>query len=150
MRSLAGISAVIVLATQFSSLARAQTPPDVLIAGETRQAIGAVNFGASCYLNRGFSTFQRNGSSLKAVISFAEIVDQQSFDLSGQAIMTFTSPTTGNIRFKQTPTLPAAVNNPPFSNFSETYNATAQQLVVQFSISFSDCTLPVYAVYDGA
>jgi hypothetical protein len=124
--------------------------PDVLIAGQTREAIGAVGFGARCYLNKGFSTFQRNGSSLKAVISFAEIVDQSSFDLGGQATMTFASPTSGNIHFKQTPALPANVKDPPFSNYSETYNATAKQLVVQFSITFPDCTLPIYAVYDRA
>ncbi|VFU10433.1 hypothetical protein [Methylocella tundrae] len=149
MRGLPGVVAI-ALATLLPSLAQAQTPPDVLIAGQTREAIGAVGFGARCYLNKGFSTFQRNGSSLKAVISFAEIVDQSSFDLGGQATMTFASPTSGNIHFKQTPTLPANVKDPPFSNYCETYNATAKQLVVQFSIAFPDCTLPIYAVYDGA
>ncbi len=140
---------VIGVAIFLAGHAQAQTPPDKLFAGQTKQDIATKIFGASCYLNRGFSTFQRNGASLKAVISFNEIVDQSVYDLSGQAAMTFTTATSGIIHFKQTGNVPANVGDAPFSGFSQTYDPTTLLLVVKFSITFPDCTLPVTAIYEG-
>ena len=137
------------LAVVLPAQAMAQTyPQDTLIAGEVRLFVGQTQFGGSCYVNRGFSTFQRNAAGSKAVISFAEIVDSAVWDLSGQAILTFSTDTSGYVRFKQVPTLPTAVSNPPFANYTQSYDASYQRLVVSFSISFPDCSLSVFAVYD--
>jgi hypothetical protein len=142
---------VVALALGSPGLARAQAfPPDQLLGGEVKLAVGAVQFGGSCYVNRGSSQFQRNGLGPKAVISFDEIVDSRFWELRGQAVLTFTTATSGNIRFEQAPTVPAAVSNPPFLNYTQTYNPVIQKLVVTFSISFPDCTLPVHAVFDAA
>jgi hypothetical protein len=64
--------------------------------------------------------------------------------------LTFATATSGTIRFKQVPALPAAVSSPPFLNYTQTYDAVSQRLVVTFSIVFPDCTLPVLAVFDPA
>jgi hypothetical protein len=142
---------VVALALGSPEPARAQAfPPDKLIGGTVKLSIGAVKFGGSCYVNRGNSQFQRNGTGTKAVISFDEIVDSSIWDLRGQAVMTFTTATTGKIRFKQAFEIPAAVREPPFTDYTQTYNATSQELVVTFSIVFPDCTLPVFASFDVA
>lgn len=112
--------------------------------------LAPVQFGGSCYVNRGNSQFQRNGPGPKAVISFDEIVDNAIWELRGQAVSTFATATSGTIRFKQVPALPAAVSSPPFLNYTQTYDAVSQRLVVTFSIVFPDCTLPVLAVFDPA
>ncbi len=125
-------------------------PPDKLLGGDVKLAVGATQFGGSCYVNRGNSQFQRNGAGTKAVISFDEIVDSRIWDLRGQAVMTFATATTGKIRFKQASEIPAAVRDPTFMNYTQTYNATSQELVVTFSIVFPDCTLPVFASFDAA
>jgi hypothetical protein len=137
--------------------ARAQAvPPDQLFGGEVKLAVGAVQFGGSCYVNRGNSQFQRNGLGPKAVISFDEIVDSGSGDsrkweLRGQAVLTFTTATSGNILFSRENMLPPlTVSNPSFQNYAQTYDAVNQRLVVNFSIVFPDCTLPVFAVFVAA
>ncbi|MGH6795666.1 MAG: hypothetical protein ACREDD_14285 [Methylocella sp.] len=101
---------VVALALGSSGPARAQTfPPDKLLGGEVKLAVGAVHRGGSCYVNRGNSLFQRNGAGTKAVISFDEIVDSKVWELRGQAVMTFTTATSGKIRFKLVPDAPADV-----------------------------------------
>jgi hypothetical protein len=134
-------------ALEAPGLAQAQSVPNQLLSGEVQQAIGYLGLQASCYVNRGFSSFQRNGDNSKAVISFSEIT-AAGFDLAGSAIMTFTSPTSGNLHFKITPGLPPGEVNPPFANFSQSYNASTLQLVVSFTINFGDCSLPITAVYE--
>lgn len=142
---------IVVLALGSPGAARAQAvPPDNLLGGEVNLAVGATQFGGSCYVNRGNSQFQRNGASPKAVISFDEIVDSAIWDLHGQAVMTFATATSGTIRFKRTSTVPAAIREPSFQNFAQTYDQVGQRLVVTFSIIFPDCTLPVFAVFDSA
>jgi hypothetical protein len=64
--------------------------------------------------------------------------------------MSFATATSGTLHFKQAPTVPAAVRDPPFMNYAQTYNTVGQQLVVTFSIVFPDCTLPVVAVFNAA
>ena len=135
--------------------ARAQAvPPDQLFGGEVKLAVGAVNFGGSCYVNRGSSQFQRSGTSSKAVISFDEIVDSgdgHKWELRGQAVLTFTTATSGNILFSRENMLPPlTVSNPSFQNYAQTYNPVSQRLVVNFSIVFPDCTLPVFGVFEAA
>ncbi|HEX3496719.1 MAG TPA: hypothetical protein VHT02_06025 [Methylocella sp.] len=128
---------------------RAQVfPPDKLLAGDVKLAVGATKFGGSCYVNRGSSLFQRNGASTKAVISFDEIVDSAIWELRGQAVMTFTTTTSGAIHFKRTPTVPPTISDPSFLNYTQTYDPVGQRLVVSFNIAFPDCSLPVFATFD--
>jgi hypothetical protein len=143
---------VVALALGSPGLARAQAfPPDQLLGGEVKLAVGAVNFGGSCYVNRGSSQFQRSGTSSKAVISFDEIVDSRIWELRGQAVLTFTTATSGNILFSREHMLPPpTVSNPSFQNYAQTYDPVNQRLVVNFSIVFPDCTLPVFAVFEAA
>jgi hypothetical protein len=61
-------------------------PPDKLLGGDVRLAVQKVQFGGSCYVNRGSSVFQRNGLGPKAVISFDEIVDSAIWEFRGQAV----------------------------------------------------------------
>lgn len=143
---------VVALALGSPGLARAQAfPPDQLLGGEVKLAVGAVQFGGSCYVNRGSSQFQRNGLGPKAVISFDEIVDSRFWELRGQAVLTFTTSTSGNILFSRQHMLPPlTVSNPSFQNYAQTYDPVNQRLVVNFSIVFPDCTLPVFAVFEAA
>jgi hypothetical protein len=143
---------VVALALGSPGLARAQAfPPDQLLGGEVKLAVGAVQFGGSCYVNRGSSQFQRNGLGPKAVISFDEIVDSRFWELRGQAVLTFTTATSGNILFSRQHMLPPlTVSNPSFQNYAQTYDPVNQRLVVNFSIVFPDCTLPVFAVFEAA
>ncbi len=143
---------VVALALGSPGPARAQAfPPDQLLGGEVKLAVGAVQFGGSCYVNRGSSQFQRNGTSPKAVISFEEIVDSAIWELRGQAVLTFTTATSGNILFSRQHMLPPLmVSNPSFQNYAQTYDPVNQRLVVNFSIVFPDCTLPVFAVFEAA
>jgi hypothetical protein len=128
-----------------------QAPRDVLLGGSMEQYVGDLNFGGSCYVGRGPSTFQRSGSGLTAAISFAEIVDSGDppavFDLSGTAVLTFATGRTGRIRFPGAVNAPPAVFIPRFRNYSETYNAVASRLMVSFEILFPDCNLTVSANY---
>ena len=143
---------VVALALGSPGPARAQAfPPDKLLGGEVKLAVGAVQFGGSCYVNRGNSQFQRSGTSSKAVISFDEIVDSRFWELRGQAVLTFTTATSGNILFSREHMLPPlTVSNPSFQNYVQTYDPVNQRLVVNFSIVFPDCTLPVVAVFNTA
>jgi hypothetical protein len=144
-----GLFVVVALALGSPGLARAQAfPPDKLLGGGVRLAVGAVQFGGSCYVNRGNSQFQRSGANSKAVISFDEIVDSRFWELRGQAVLTFANATSGTIHFKETPTLPPAISTPPFTNYTQTYDPVGLRLVVTFSIVFPDCTLPVFATFD--
>jgi len=137
----------------------AQSAPTSLIAGEMRQATCSLTGRADSYIGRGFSTFQRNfavapASTTKAVMSFPTIYDQ-GYDLSGQAVLNFTSATAGSIRFKQTqippPAVPLNVTITNFANYAETLNPATQTYTIDFQISFPDCpVITVHAVYDSA
>lgn len=131
------------------SIARAQQPlPTTLLGGEARQSLAA-----NCYINRGFATFQRNfnlvpKAGTKAVVSFSEFVlgsgtINTSWDLSGQAIMTFTSATAGTIRFKDLPTAPSNVANGTFAYYVEAYDSARAQFAIVFRVNVGSCSLPV-------
>ncbi|HET6377547.1 MAG TPA: hypothetical protein VFG05_04480 [Methylocella sp.] len=145
-----GFLAAALLVLGFQGLTRAQTlPPNQLLAGVVAGAVGATGFGGSCYVNRGNAFFQRNGLEPKAIISFDDIADAGIWDLHGPAIMTFATPASGFIRFKQTGAAPFSVARPRFNNYSQAYDSAAKRLVVAFRIVFPDCTLPVRAVFDA-
>jgi hypothetical protein len=129
---------------------RAQLPPDASIGGQVQfaQAYGN-NRGSWCYVRQGSSQFQRSATNSIAVISFPEVIyfdGATYYPLDGQARLTFSSATTGTVKFKFWGT-GNPINNPNFTNYSETFNG--QQYIVSFSITFpNNCTLPIFAGYE--
>lgn len=126
--------------------ARAQLPPDMLIAGQVQAAV--VHSSGWCYVGQGLSTFQRNGTNSTAIISFPELVyyDGSYHELSGQARLTFASASTGDIKFKFWGAS-GPITDPSFSAYSETFNG--QQYIVSFTIAFpNDCSLPIFVGYE--
>ena len=103
----------------------------------------------------GNTEFQINQSNTNAAISFAEVIyfdGSTYYSLDGQARMTFSSATGGDIHFKQTIPSPGPVYNATFIDFTQTlgvFNPPTDQLIVTFIIVFPNCTLPIYAVYDA-
>lgn len=123
-----------------------------LVAGQVQTALVYGGGTSWCFVDDGGTDFQINQAASKAVISFPELTyfdGTNYYGLNGQAILTFSSGTGGNVHFKLRPNLPNLVHNPPFTNFAQTYNAPTDQLVVRFNIVFPACTLPVAAVYDA-
>jgi hypothetical protein len=122
-----------------------------LVAGQVKPAV-AYGAGTWCLVDNGNTLYQISQSNTKAVISFAEVIyfdGAAYYQLSGQTILTFSDATSGTIRFKQTPTYPELVHNPAFTNYTQTYNAATDQLIVTFNIGFPNCTLPIFAVFDA-
>lgn len=123
-----------------------------LAAGQVQTALVHGSGTSWCFVDNGSTDLQMNQAASKAVISFPGLTyfDGSSYyGLDGQSILNFSSTTEGNLHFKLRPDLPDAVHNPVFANFTETYNAPTDQLIVRFNIVFPDCTLPIYAVYDA-
>jgi hypothetical protein len=122
-----------------------------LVAGQVKTALSSGG-GAWCFVGSGSTEFQINQVGSKAVISFAELTyfdGTTYYGLNGQSILNFSSATGGTLHFKQRPELPDAVHNPAFANYTETYTAPTDQVIVSFNIVFPTCTLPIYAVYDA-
>jgi hypothetical protein len=146
--ALAGAVCGFVIPTQVQSFTYGQ-----LVAGQVHTGL-AYNGSSWCFVGNGGGFFQMNQAATKAVISFYEVtyydaVANAYYSLDGQDILSFTSPSSGNIRFKQRGIYPLSVNNPAFTNFSQTYNASTDQLTIAFSIVFPNCTLPILAVFDA-
>jgi hypothetical protein len=125
-----------------------------LVAGSVKTTLAYGSGTSWCLVYHGGSFFQINQASTKAVISFSEVVYYDSvantyYSLNGQDILFFSSSSDGTIRFKQRGIYPPSVNTPAFTSFSKTYNASADQLTVTFSVVFPNCTLPIAAVYDA-
>ncbi|QGM46353.1 hypothetical protein [Methylocystis heyeri] len=116
-----------------SAPAFAQSAPNAMLGGEMAQA------GKNdCFVNRGYSTFQRNFASsvsagTKAVITLPGAYCQGA-DLSGQAVLIFNNATSGNIRFKRFPNSVAGSAGLSFANYAETVNAADREITVQFDI----------------
>ena len=129
---------------------QAQSPPDASIGGQVQfaQAYGN-NRSSWCYVRRGSSQFQRNSNNPTAVISFPEVIyfdGTTYYPLDGQARLTFSSASAGNIKFKFWGTN-SAINNPNFTDYSETFNG--QQYIVVFNIIFpNNCVLPIFAGFE--
>src|SRR5215831_19279594 len=105
-----------------------------LIAGQLQTALVYGAATSWCFVEDGSTEFQLNQAASKAVISFPELTyfdGTNYYGLNGQTIMTFSSPTGGSIHFKLRPNLPDSVHNPPFTNFSQTYNAPTDQLIIR-------------------
>jgi hypothetical protein len=123
-----------------------------LVAGQIKTALAYGGGVAWCFVGSGSTEFQISQAGSKAVISFSELTyfdGTTYYGLNGQTILNFSGATAGILHFKQRPTLPDAVHNPAFTNFTETYTAPTDQWIVTFNIVFPTCTLPIYAVYDA-
>jgi hypothetical protein len=132
--------------------AQAQIPASTLVSGQSRPALAqATPGGAWCFVGRGLSNFQSNANGTQATVSLAEVTyfdGTNYFLLNGQTRLVFSSPDSGNIKFKQTPEYSLSVTNPPFSNYAETVQDPANLIAVSFSVNFPSCTLPVYILYE--
>jgi hypothetical protein len=123
-----------------------------LVVGQAQRALVYGGGMSWCFVEDGSTEFQINQAATKAVISFTELTyfdGTNYYQLNGQTILTFSSATGGSLHFKLKPNLPDMVHNPAFTNFTQTYSAPKDQLVVGFNSVFTACTLPVYAVYDA-
>ena len=132
--------------------AQAQIPADTLVTGQSQPARAqATPGGPWCFVGRGLSTFQGNASGTEAVVSLPEVTyfdGTTYYLLDGQARLDFSTASTGNIKFKLTPEYPLSVKNPPFSDYTETVENPANQLMVSFSVNFPSCTLLVSILYE--
>lgn len=145
MRHLMLLGCVICLANAGPASAQTTT----LIGGETRQVVANVYPYGSCYVGRGQSAFQRDGTATKAFMTFDELWYGGQYDLSGQADLVFSTSNSGKILFKNLSTLPITISQPGFSNYTQTYIVSKKRLQVSFTINFPACGLDVAAVYDG-
>jgi hypothetical protein len=113
--------------------ALAENAPTGVLVGEI-----ARNGSAQCFLNRGFSTFQRNfnvavAAGTKAVISFPSAFCQ-GHELGGVAVLTFSGSNSGTIQFKRASDTTLGSQGTAFSNYSETYVSNTHEIIVKFDI----------------
>jgi hypothetical protein len=123
-----------------------------LVAGQVQTALAYGSGTSWCFVDDGSTEFQINQAASKAVISLPELTyfdGTDYYELNGQLMLNFSSAAAGGVHFKLRPNLPDPVHNPAFTNFTQTYSASTDQLTIKFNIVFLDCTLPVYAVYDA-
>jgi hypothetical protein len=127
-----------------------------LVGGQVKTTLVYGSNSSWCLVDNGNTQFQIDQSNANAVISFAEVIyfdGSTYYSLDGQARMTFSSATGGAIHFKQTPAgYPDSVRNATFTGFTQAlgvFNPPTDQLIVTFSITFPNCTLPISAVYDA-
>ncbi len=100
-------------------------------------------------MGRAPSTFSRATGSARAYITFGELWLNGGYDLGGEAVLAFSTSTSGRILFGQPASLPTDVANMPFQNFSESYNTTSKILTVRFNIVAGTCIQAVTAIYHG-
>jgi hypothetical protein len=140
----------VIVGLGWATSAIAQLPSDASVGGQVQfaQAFGE-NRGSWCYVGQGSSQFQGNATNSVAVISFPEVIyfdGAAYYPLNGQARLTFSSATTGTIRFKFWGTA-NSITDPVFTGYSETFNG--QQYIVSFNIAFpNNCTLPIFAGFE--
>jgi hypothetical protein len=123
-----------------------------LVGGQVRTALAYGSGSSWCLVDNGNTEFQINQSNTRGVISFAELIyfdGSTYYALDGQTKLIFSSTTGGDIHFKQEQTYPSTVQDAPFTDFTQTYNAVSDQIFVAFNVVFPNCTLPIYAVYDA-
>lgn len=119
-----------------------------MTSGQTLQVLGSGITG-KCYVGRAPSTYTRATGSSRAFITFGELWLNGGYDLAGEAVLAFSTTTTGRILFGQAASLPPGVANMAFQGFSESYNTTSKILTVRFSILAGTCTQTVIATYHG-
>lgn len=150
-----GLCALAAACAPAATPAVAQTLPNQPIMGVVAQQTPG-----ACLIKRGPVLFQRKFSAAiargtKIAILLEEIfagLDSANlniaYELSGNAVMTFSTATSGNIRFRQLQTAPQNYYNPVFGGYSESFNATTQQMTVRFNILFPNCVLPIVVTLD--
>ena len=119
------------------------TPADILVSGQMAPAL--VHGSASwCAVSQGTTTFQSNGTTTFAAITFPELTyfDGTNYDmLDGLGQMTFASASAGTIKFIDTGMAKH------FSNFHQRYDGTAYH--ISFSIDLdSTCKLPIAGIFE--
>lgn len=115
--------------------------------------------GYFCEIDGGASTFRSDGAYDFALITFGPIhywagsvgpgSGATAYILGGQVQLNFSSSSTGYMKFTNDATIPGAVAEPEFSNYSETYNMQSQKLKISFDILFPACTLPISATHQN-
>jgi hypothetical protein len=148
----------ITMATFPLAAAQAQIPAHQLVSGQVAPMLAQANpGGAWCFVGRGLSMFQGSANGSQATISLPEVIyfdGTNYYQLGGQTLLNFASPTSGHIKFIYTFEYPLAITIPAFANYSETVGNPSNQVLVGFSISFtngtdsSSCTLPVQIKYE--
>jgi hypothetical protein len=145
--ALAGAAIALLVPIQAQSFTYGQ-----LVGGQVRTSLAYGSGLSWCLVDNGSTEFQISQSNTKAVMSFAELVyfdGSTYYNLDGQTILTFSGATAGTIHFKQTPTYPGPVHAPAFTNYTQTYDPSMDQLTITFNVIFPNCTLPILAVYDA-
>jgi hypothetical protein len=144
LRLVVGIACVLA----FAGIGRAQTPPPDMMLGTVAAAL---NRGSNwCAVERGTSLFQRSSPAL-AKISVPEITFTAAgpiyHTLIGRAQLMFTSSTAGKVLFDFVGDYPAAVRQPTFSGYEQTYDTATGVLRISFVIRFPQCGLRIVGVY---
>lgn len=146
------LGAVLMACSVLPLPAHANGPRGVSLGGQVYQSI-APGSGGKCYAGRGPSTYQRSIDGQRIAMTFSELADSgvpgQTFDLSGMAVMNFTTVSGGRLRFLDAANLPDTVAIPRFRKYSETYSTVYRRLFVFYEIVFPDCVLKVEARYEN-
>jgi hypothetical protein len=148
---LAGLTLILPLALA-PGAAQAQTPTTVLSGSTNPRSTPGVL--AWCSVDLGPATFQRAGSgpakiSLKAVNYTVPQGNNLPFyyEMAGQTLMTFATPTTGTLAFPYRAGYPAGVRAPKFRNYSQTYTGETRILTVSFVLELPNCALPILSSF---
>jgi hypothetical protein len=138
----------------------AQVPPTTPLFGTIAhtRATQSITAGVTwCAVDLGTSLFQRAGSGA-ARIAFPEInlslprtlpmtasAVPLHFSMAGRAQLQFNTSSSGRIYFDYVTAYPAAIRQPVFSAYSQSYSGGV--LSVRFTIHFPACALPIVAAY---
>lgn len=112
-------------------------PSTNLLPGETAQSVSS----NLCYIVHGPSSFQRTNGASVAYLTVAEMTAAGS-PMDGKMNLRFTSTTAGTVAFAY-----GNIATANFTNYAQNYTPATKFLTVHFTLSFSNCTLPVYASY---
>lgn len=132
----------------------AQTPT-ALVAGAANQTFTRAAL-AWCSVDQGTTTFQRAPGAAPRIsfppITYTEVSGNNKpryYALSGQATFSFSTATTGFVSFDLAPAnaYPLTVRRPSFSNYAQSYDATAKVLNVTFQVRFPLCAVAFGARY---
>jgi hypothetical protein len=131
-------SAFVSVVALAASAAHAANYPSInLLPGETAQSV----VSNLCYIVRGPSVFERNNAGTVAYVTVAEMTANGS-PMNGKMNLRFTSTTAGTVAFAY-----GNIATANFTNYAQNYDLATKFLTVHFTLSFSGCTLPVYASY---
>lgn len=148
-------STIIALLLVFGGTASAQTPPTAAMNGSLQNAF-VQNGSAWCGADASPSTFQRASTGLTPAYvtldgvyytAVSNTARPTYYKLSGQAVLSFSTPTAGGVYFYYPGEYPSAVRAPNFTGYQQTYNAAQKVLSVTFVMQFPSCNLRVTSYY---